>query len=210
MHRQNETAKVGRSQRSAGAPLKFKPSQILLRFRRLVRNDQLVLGGLALVVGLTVGFGVILFRDAIDLVQLLYYGSGDEHLASVARALPWHWVLAAPIVGGLVVGVFYKLLMPGHRPLGIPEVIEAAAFKGGRMPMRPGLMAVVGSALSLGAGGFRRTRRTGGDARRRSIGLVGRAASFRSITFARTVGMRGRRRRGGKLQCAHRWRSVRP
>lgn len=55
-------------------------------------------------------------------------------------------------MGGLVVGIFYKLLMPGHRPLGIPEVVEAAAFKGGRMPVGPGFMAVVGSALSLGAG----------------------------------------------------------
>lgn len=132
--------------------LKLKPSQILLRLRRLVRNDQLILGGLALVVGLTVGFGVVLFREAIDYVQALYYGSSDEHLASVARALPWYWVMLAPVVGGLAVGIFYKLLMPGRRPLGIPEVIEAAAFKGGRMPVRPGLMAVVGSALSLGAG----------------------------------------------------------
>lgn len=132
--------------------MSFRPSRILLHVRRIIRNDQLVLGVLALVVGLAVGYGVVAFREAIDFVQLLYYGSSDSHLATVARGLPWWHVVLAPVIGGLVVGLFYKLLMPGRRPLGIPEVIEAAAFKGGRMPVVPGLMAVAGAALSLGAG----------------------------------------------------------
>lgn len=129
-----------------------RPSRVLLRARRLIRNDQLILGFLALVVGLAVGFGVVLFREAIHLVQALYYGDPGENLATIADGLPWWHILLAPTLGGLVVGLFYKVLMPGRRPLGIPEVIESAALKGGRMPVVPGLMAVAGAALSLGAG----------------------------------------------------------
>lgn len=131
---------------------KLKPSRLLLRVRRIVRNDQLVLGVLALVVGVAVGFGVVVFRELIRLVQTLYYGDGSERLASVAANLAWWHVLLAPAVGGVAVGLFYKLLMPGQRPLGIPDVIESVALKGGRMPVVPGIMAVVGAGLSLGAG----------------------------------------------------------
>ncbi|SOD88883.1 chloride channel protein [Caenispirillum bisanense] len=131
---------------------KLRPSRLLFHVRRIVRNDQLVLGVLALVVGVAVGAGVIGFRELIRVVQALYYGSGDERLASVVVGLPWWHIVLAPVVGGLVVGLFYRLLMPGRRPLGIPEVIESAALKGGRMPVVPGIMAVVGAALSLGAG----------------------------------------------------------
>ena len=60
-----------------------------MRLRRLVRNDQLILSVLALVVGAAAGGAVIAFREAIAFVQMGFYGSGAERLSIHAQDLAW-------------------------------------------------------------------------------------------------------------------------
>lgn len=132
--------------------LSLRPSRVLMRLRRLLRNDQLVLGLLALAVGALAGGAVIAFREGISLVQLLFFGSGSERLFSVAADLPWWWLLLAPTVGGLLVGLFIRYLLPGGRPLAVADVVEASAMRGGRVPFDAGIAAAVVSALSIGVG----------------------------------------------------------
>ena len=94
-------------------------SRLLMWLRRIIRNDQLILSVLALFVGAAGGGAVILFREAIVLVQTLAYGSGTESLYRHAEALPWWHLILAPSAGGLLIGLLVSRLMPGRRPQGV-------------------------------------------------------------------------------------------
>ncbi|MDH5748720.1 MAG: chloride channel protein, partial [Rhodospirillales bacterium] len=130
----------------------FTPSRFLMYARRVVRNDQLILSVLALFIGVAGGGAVIVFREGITLIQTAFYGSGTESLFKHAQELPWWQLLLAPAAGGLVVGGLVHFFMPGRRPQGVADVIEASALKGGRMSLRSGIKAAVVSAASIGAG----------------------------------------------------------
>ncbi len=130
----------------------FRFSRLLLYLRRVLRNDQLVLGLLALATGLVAAVAVIGFREGIALAQTLFYGSGEARLARIARGRARWQGLLAPAGGGLVVGLLLRGAMPEGRPQGVADVIEAGVMKQGRMPLLPGLAAALASALSIGAG----------------------------------------------------------
>ncbi|GAB6052181.1 chloride channel protein [Magnetospira thiophila] len=120
--------------------------------RLLLRNDQLLLALLAVMVGGLVGGAVVLFRESIGWFQILGFGSDTEYLADWVRQLPAWQVLLVPSAGGLLVGLFLHVSMPNGRPQGVADVIEACALRGSRMSLRAGLGAALASAASLGTG----------------------------------------------------------
>lgn len=134
------------------AERRLRASRALLRLRQFVRNDQLILAVLALVVGALVGAAVIAFRETIALVQTAFFGSGSERLFVEAAALAWWHVLFAPAAGGLLVGLFIYYLMPERRSHGVADAIEANALAGGRMSATTGVKAALISAASIGVG----------------------------------------------------------
>jgi len=111
----------------------------------------------ALFVGLLAGYAALGLRLAIEAVQLVAFQDGTERLASVARELSPLHIIAAPIIGGLVVSA---LLYAGERlgwlkearALGVSDVMEARAVTGGKMEAAPGLLSAVIAAVSLGSG----------------------------------------------------------
>ncbi len=123
-----------------------------MRSRRLIRNDQLILVVLAVVVGALAGLGTIAIREGIDFFQTAGFGSAAEDIFSKAGNLAWWQVLAVPTTGGLLVGLFLYYVMPGRRPQGVAKVIEASALRGGRMSIREGIGAAIASVASIGAG----------------------------------------------------------
>ncbi len=128
------------------------PAGLLDSLRRLSRNVQVILSLLAVVIGVMAGLAAIGFRYAIDYVQRLGFGFGGEQVATLAAGLPPWRVLLVPMLGGLAVGVFVHFFMPGRRPQGVANVIEANALRGGRMSLPDGLKAAVVSAVSIGSG----------------------------------------------------------
>jgi CIC family chloride channel protein len=134
------------------APFTFSRARMLGLLRRIVRNDHLVLAVLALVVGTLSGGASVLFIEGIAFFQTLFYGSGTERLTLHAATLPWWHILLVTTLGGLTIGLFVRFLLPGARPHGVADVIEASALRGGAMSSRVGLAAAVASAVSLGAG----------------------------------------------------------
>jgi CIC family chloride channel protein len=134
------------------APFTFSRARLLGLLRRIVRNDHLVLAVLALVVGTLSGGASVLFIEGIAFFQTLFYGSGTERLTLHAATLPWWHILLVTTLGGLAIGLFVRFLLPGARPHGVADVIEASALRGGAMSSRVGLAAAVTSAVSLGAG----------------------------------------------------------
>ena len=127
-------------------------SRLAAAWRRLIRNQQMALSVLAVVIGAASAYGAIGFRLAIDAIQLVFYGSPSEQVYSMAVALEWWHLLLAPAVGGLGIGLFVHFVMADRRPLGVAEVIEAGALRGGRMRLRDGIGAAIVSAASVGAG----------------------------------------------------------
>jgi CIC family chloride channel protein len=120
--------------------------------RRVVRNDQLILAMLALIIGTAAGLGEIAFRYLLQGVQFVAFGSSAREILSWAQTLPWWHIVLAPTAGGLLIGLFVRYLMPGGRPRGVGDVIEAAALRDGRMSVRAGIGAAIVSASSLGVG----------------------------------------------------------
>lgn len=123
-----------------------------MRARRIIRNDQLILAILAVVVGGCSAGGIILFREGISLVQAVFYGTGSERLVEHVMTLPWWWVLAAPTVGGLLVGLLFRFVARRQRPSTVADVIAANAFRSGRMSIRRGIKTAVLDAVSIGVG----------------------------------------------------------
>lgn len=120
--------------------------------RRFVEDGQPFLWMLALVVGIGVAGAAIGFRELIGLVQLLWLRDNSEQVISAARNIPWYVILAAPIVGGLVIGLMLERFMPQRRTLSVADVIEARALSGRKLGTRDGLMSAVITAISLGCG----------------------------------------------------------
>ena len=125
---------------------------ILTKCRRLIGNDHMILVFLAMIAGGLAGSAVTLFREIITLIQIQLYGSGSERLFVNAETLAWWKILLVPVAGGLVVGAIVQFLLPQKRPQGVADVIEASALKGGWMSSRTGLVAALGSAISISAG----------------------------------------------------------
>ncbi len=130
----------------------LRPSRLLMRARRIIRNDQLILVVLAVVVGALAGIGTILIREGIDWVQTIGFGSPEESIFSMASDLAWWVVLLVPTAGGLIVGLFIYWVMPEKKPQSVAKVIEASALRGGRMSIREGFGAAVASVVSIGSG----------------------------------------------------------
>ncbi|MDF1719346.1 MAG: chloride channel protein [Minwuia sp.] len=121
-------------------------------FRDFVPRHQFYLIAIAVLVGLAVGYAAILFRLALGAVQYLFYGEDSEYLVAAVLALPWWHVVAAPAVGGLILALFLRYIMPGGRPQGVPDVIEAGIYNDGRMSFRTGIAAAFANVISIGAG----------------------------------------------------------
>ena len=121
-------------------------------WQRVTRNDQLLLLLLALVIGVAAGYGALVFRLLTAAIQILFLGHGTEHLVSAVATLPWWQVLLAPTVGGLLIGLLTRLVLPGRLPQGVADVMEASALRQSRMALNEGLGAAFVSAASIGCG----------------------------------------------------------
>lgn len=104
------------------------------------------------VIGLLVGGAAILFREGIGLVQMTWLGTRSEQVVTAAASLPAWLFIAAPAIGGLLVGLLLKYLQPMQRTHSVADVIEARAKAGEGLPFWPGLSSALITILSLGSG----------------------------------------------------------
>ncbi|MDW3204987.1 MAG: chloride channel protein [Alphaproteobacteria bacterium] len=129
-----------------------EPKGVTARLRRFVSNEQIRVACLAVFVGGLGGGAGIAFREAIGLIQYLFFGFSDERFHSNAASIPFWIILLAPVAGGLIVGPIVHYLMPDRRPQGVADVMEASAFRRARMSRRMGIGGFVVSAITIGSG----------------------------------------------------------
>ena len=120
-----------------------------LRTFRETRTPKLWL--LSLIIGAAVAVAAVMFREAIGLVQYWWLRNTTEQTLTAAQNVGWYWVLAAPIVGGLVVGRLLERVS-ARRAGNVADVIEARALTGRPLGLRDGLWSAAISAISLGSG----------------------------------------------------------
>ena len=106
----------------------------------------------AVVIGLLAGGGAIVFRHLITASHGAFFFSLDQGIETAA-ALPWYLKLLIPAAGGLLVGPIIAYLAPETRGSGVPEVMEAAALKGGVLRARVVVLKALAAALTIGSGG---------------------------------------------------------
>ncbi len=113
---------------------------------------------LAVAVGVASGFGADVFRSMIELFTTLATGVGDyaAHPGAANPRFPtlgpW-FVVAVPVVAGLLYGPLVHRFAPEARGGGVPEVMLAVARHGGRIRPRVVLVKALASSLCIGGGG---------------------------------------------------------
>lgn len=128
------------------------PNAIAAQVRRLLHNDQIRLACLSVFVGGLGGGAGIAFRECIGLIQYLFFGFSSERFHSNIEGTPFWVILLVPAFGGLLVGLIVRYMMPDQRPQGVADVMEASAFRRGRMSKRAGYGGFVVSAITIGTG----------------------------------------------------------
>ena len=121
------------------------------RFRETLNfqpSKSVVLVGIALLVGLTTGIGVWLFKRLIDLLHLTAF----DGLGMALNPFGGWTVALLPILGGLGVGLIVHFFVGEERHFGVAGVMEAAALAGGRLRYRRLPAKAVAAALSIGSG----------------------------------------------------------
>jgi CIC family chloride channel protein len=117
-------------------------SEILRAWRLMLEKgpDKVQFWFIALLVGIAAGSAAVLFRLGVNWLQSTFYGTDDPHLLhSFAQTLPWYWIVAIPVLGGLAVGLILNRFSKDQRAKSVAEVIEGAALHDGRVVVRAGL-----------------------------------------------------------------------
>lgn len=121
-----------------------------LLFRADLRQDVsfLVVAG---IVGVCAGYGAVVFRGSIDLVQSVMFGT----LAKVSAGAGWglYLIPLLPAFGGLLLGWFTHRFSREARGHGVPDVMKAVIVNDGRIHPMMVVNKIVASAVSIGSGG---------------------------------------------------------
>ena len=119
--------------------------------RLFLESRQPLMWLLSILGGILAGVAAIIFRECISLIQLFWLADGSENVASAVSRIHWTWVLFAPAVGGLIVGLSLQFFLA--RSAGVADVIESCTKgRGGAIDARTAVGSAFVSAVSLGFG----------------------------------------------------------
>lgn len=112
---------------------------------------------LAIVVGLVAGLGAVFFRGLIALFHNFFFLGKISLFYDATRHTPQSslgpLVILIPVIGAMGVAFLVKNYAPEAKGHGVPEVIDAIHYHGGRMRPIVGVIKSIASALSIGSGG---------------------------------------------------------
>jgi CIC family chloride channel protein len=115
---------------------------------RVQPSETVVMFALAIIVGVTTGIGVWLFKQLIVIANQFFFGA----IGGALNPLGSWTVFLVPTLGGLVVGILIYLFVGEERHHGVAGIMEAVALAGGRLRYRRIPIKTVAAAISIGAG----------------------------------------------------------
>jgi chloride channel protein, CIC family len=95
----------------------------------------------------------LLLRVIALTTNLVWLHTFSAQSLSLAAVKPSVWMVAAPALGGLVIGLMARFGSEKIRGHGIPEAIEAILIGGSRMQPKVAILKPLSSAISIGSGG---------------------------------------------------------
>ncbi len=115
---------------------------------------MLLLTAMALVVGAAGAGGAWVLLRLIALTSnLVWLGRIGVTAVDFGQVRPSPWMVLAPALGGLVIGLMARFGSEKIRGHGIPEAIEAILIGGSRMSAKVALLKPLSSAIAIGTGG---------------------------------------------------------
>ncbi len=136
----------------SGRTAATQPRRPLGDFRADPRLLLLALMALAVGTGGALAAWVLVKLIALA-TNLVWFGVVDGRFRPMVEAVRGPWMVAAPVLGGLVVGLMARFGSEKIRGHGIPEAIEAILIGGSRMSPRVALLKPLASAVAIGTGG---------------------------------------------------------
>ncbi|MCS0583699.1 chloride channel protein [Massilia pinisoli] len=85
--------------------------------------------------------------------DLFFYGKFSFDDLSPANNTLGAWVIAIPVIGGLIIGLIARFGTEAIRGHGIPEAIEAILFKRSAMSPKVAVLKPLSSGIAIGSGG---------------------------------------------------------
>ncbi|MEZ4868389.1 MAG: chloride channel protein [Caldilineaceae bacterium] len=111
-------------------------------------SEAVVLGGAAILVGLTSGLGIWIFEHLIEWTQKVAFEIVGEQLTAWSSWL----IVLVPVIGGVIVGLIGQHLIGEERHHGVAGIMESVALAGGRLRYRRIPAKTAAAALSIGTG----------------------------------------------------------
>lgn len=105
---------------------------------------------MAIIVGAGTGLAAVIFIKAIAWITNFSFQSNFSQLPAPFGSA---WVIAIPVIGGLISGpiiAFWAIEAKGH---GVPEVMQAIITRGGRIRPRVAVVKSIASSVCIGTGG---------------------------------------------------------
>jgi H+/Cl- antiporter ClcA len=114
----------------------------------------LMIGALAAVVGaLSTATADLLLHAIRFFTNLFFFQKLSTAFTSPAANTLGAWVIAVPVIGGLIIGLIARYGAEQIRGHGIPEAIEAILFKNSTMSPKVAVLKPLASGIAIGSGG---------------------------------------------------------
>ena len=104
------------------------------------------------VVGVVVGLLGVSVHRLIDFFRRLLWGDHESLLEAATSSSPL-WIVAAPMIGGILVGgilIFGKRRVSGY---GMGVLVESVVLRRGRVPKKPISLSALAAIVTVGSGG---------------------------------------------------------
>lgn len=111
-------------------------------------TDYTIFTIFSVIIGIAAGFSAVLFHNAIDFFNRIFFEQTKEGLYFLGSAV----VILFPVIGMLIQGLMIKFAPNIANKKGVYEVVKAVAKKGGNIKFRTTIFHFFAPVISIGSG----------------------------------------------------------